>query len=40
MSNWEPIEISAQIDNLAAAVRPDEKKVERFEKSIKDLFPQ
>lgn len=40
MATWEPVEITAQIDKMAQAVQPERSAVNRFEKSIKELFPQ
>jgi len=40
MSRWEPEDISRQIDKLSEAIHPDKKKVGKFEKSIRELFPQ
>ena len=39
MATWEAADITAQIDKMARAVQPERSAVNRFEKSIRDLFP-
>ncbi len=40
MRDWESAEVSCQIDKMVGAVSPEKTKVERFKKSIRELFPQ
>ena len=40
MATWEPTDITTQIDKMARAVQPERSAVNRFEKSIRDLFPR
>ncbi|OGY54061.1 MAG: hypothetical protein A2912_01675 [Candidatus Buchananbacteria bacterium RIFCSPLOWO2_01_FULL_40_23b] len=39
MSSWESDEVTTQIEQMAQAVCPKEKKVDDFEKAIRGLFP-
>jgi hypothetical protein len=38
MKNWEPRNISVQIDNMAHAISPDPNRVAKLERTIQDLF--
>lgn len=40
MVHWQPHDVSRQIDMMVAAVRPEPSKTVKFEKDIKELFPQ
>lgn len=39
MSAWDPNQVTVQIDKICAAIRPEKKQVDRFERNLRDLFP-